>query len=147
MAEAGGAPMSCLLGERRLILPSAFKAVGNSSAESPIMVRGGDGSLPRAESTMMAPETSPKGERLRPPKWSVMNSRLPKRMVLLKEKPPHDRHSPSMVMASTDDGTIGTSRGKAPCKSPFLAHQLSVFFAPIRYRVVKITRYCFEIVF
>jgi hypothetical protein len=42
-------------------------------------------------------------------------------------------------MAIVDDGTIGRSRGKAHCKSPFMAHQLSVFSAPVRYRVVNIT--------
>jgi hypothetical protein len=38
------------------------------------------------------------------------------------------------------------SRGKAHCKSPMLVHQLSVFFAPARYRVVKIMCSCFEVV-
>jgi hypothetical protein len=33
------------------------------------------------------------GERLRPPKQSAMNSWLPKRMVLLREKSPHIKHS------------------------------------------------------
>jgi hypothetical protein len=58
-------------------------------------------------------------------------------MVLLREKPLHIRRSPSTAMASTDEETIRTSRGKACYKSPFLAHQLSVFFALVRYRVVK----------
>jgi hypothetical protein len=40
--------------------------------------------------------------------------------------------------AYIDDGTIVMSRGKAHYKSPYLAHQLSVFFALARYRVVKI---------
>jgi hypothetical protein len=49
------------------------------------------------------------------------------------------------------DGDCGcwndqTSRGKAHWKSPFLARQLSVFFAPTRYRVVKITCFSFEVV-
>jgi hypothetical protein len=48
--------------------------------------------------------------------------------------------------ASFDGGTIETSRVKARCKFPFLAHQLSVFFAPVRYRVVKITHSCSEVV-
>jgi hypothetical protein len=38
-----------------------------------------------------------------------------------------------------DDGTIGMSRGVACCKSSNLVRQLSVFFAPARYKVVKIT--------
>jgi hypothetical protein len=45
-----------------------------------------------------------------------------------------------------DEGTIRISRGKACCKSPFLACQLSVFFAPARYRVVKIAHSYFEMV-
>jgi hypothetical protein len=47
---------------------------------------------------------------------------------------------------SFSDGTIGTSRGKAHYKSPYLVCQLSVFFAPARYRVVNITCSCFEVV-
>jgi hypothetical protein len=38
------------------------------------------------------------------------------------------------------------SRGVACCKSSFLAHQLSVFFVPVRYIVVKIACSCFEMV-
>jgi hypothetical protein len=41
---------------------------------------------------------------------------------------------------STDEGTIETSRAKARYKSPFLAHQLSVFSAPANYGVVKTAR-------
>jgi hypothetical protein len=37
-------------------------------------------------------------------------------------------------------------RGVACCKSSFLVHQLSVFFVPVRYIVVKITCSCFEMV-
>jgi hypothetical protein len=44
------------------------------------------------------------------------------------------------------EGTIRTSRGKARYNFTFLAHQLSVFFAPTRCRVVKITRSCSEMV-
>jgi hypothetical protein len=43
-------------------------------------------------------------------------------------------------MAIADEGTIIISRGKASCKSLFLAHQLLVFFASGRYNVVKSTR-------
>jgi hypothetical protein len=43
-------------------------------------------------------------------------------------------------MAIADEGTIEMSKGKARYKSPFLVHQLSVFFAPARYKVVKIVR-------
>jgi hypothetical protein len=45
-------------------------------------------------------------------------------------------------MAIADERTIETSRGKAHCKSPFLARQLSVFFTSTRYRVVKIVCSC-----
>jgi hypothetical protein len=38
------------------------------------------------------------------------------------------------------------SRGVAHCKSPFLVHQLSVFFTLARYRVVKIACSCSEVV-
>jgi hypothetical protein len=47
------------------------------------------------------------------------------------------RHSHSAATTIVDDGTIGTFREKAHYKSPFLARQLSIFFAPARYRVVK----------
>jgi hypothetical protein len=50
-------------------------------------------------------------------------------------------------MMITDEGTIGTSRGKAHYKSPFLPRQLLVFFAPARYMVVKIARSYFKVVF
>jgi hypothetical protein len=49
-------------------------------------------------------------------------------------------------MMSADARTIGTYRGKARCKSSFLAHQLSVFLALTRYRVVKIARSSSEVV-
>jgi hypothetical protein len=129
--------VSCLLGEKRSILPSSSGALGNPSVESPVMVRCEDGGPPRVE---------PMGERLRPPKWSVLYSRLPKRMVSPREKPPHDKRAPPASTVSTDDGTIRTSRGKAHCKSPFLVHQLLVVFALARYRVVKITHSYSEVV-
>jgi hypothetical protein len=91
-------------------------------------------------------EPSHMGETLRPPKWSVMNSRLSKRMVLPRENPPHNKRSPPAATVSTDDGTIGTSRGKARCKCPFLARQLQVLFSSARYRVVKITCSCSKMV-
>jgi hypothetical protein len=50
---ASEAPVSCLLGEGRLILPSLSEAVGNSSAESPIMVCGGDGGPLQSAPMMM----------------------------------------------------------------------------------------------
>jgi hypothetical protein len=42
--------------------------------------------------------------------------------------------------------TIGTSRGKARYKSPFLVNQQSVFFTLARYKVVKIAHSSFELV-
>jgi hypothetical protein len=50
------------------------------------------------------------------------------------------------VVAIGNEGTNRMSRGKSWCKSPFLAHQLLVFFAPTRYRVVKITCSCSMVV-
>jgi hypothetical protein len=81
----------CLLADGRSILPSPSEAMGNSSAEFPVMVHGGDGGLLRVEPMMIAYETSPEGERLMPPKKLAMNSILPKRMVSLREKPSHDK--------------------------------------------------------
>jgi hypothetical protein len=85
------------------------------------------------------------GEMLRTPKRLVMNSRLSKRMFLLREKPPHDMRSLSAATSSADDRTIETSRGKARYKSPFLACQLSVFFIS-KNRVVKNVHSSFEMV-
>jgi hypothetical protein len=132
------APVPCLLGEGRSILPSSSKAIWNCSVDSPVMAHGGDGSPPRVEPMMAASEPSPMGARIRLLKRSVMNSRLPKRMVSPREKSSLDRHSPPVAMMSADDGTIGTSGEKAHCKSRFLACQLSFFSAPTKYRLVKI---------
>jgi hypothetical protein len=67
-------------------------------------------------------------------------------VVSIREETSHDKHSPSAMMVSTGDGTIGTSRGKACCKSTFLACQLLVSFALARCKVVKITRSYSEMV-
>jgi hypothetical protein len=88
--------------------------------------------------TNMAHESHSLGERLRRPRRSVVNSRLSKWMVL-----PRDRLTPVGLLPlatneSFGEGTIGTSRENTCCKSPFSTRQLSVFFAPARYRVVKI---------
>jgi hypothetical protein len=58
----------------------------------------------------------------------MMNTKFTRQMVSLRENPPHIKRSPLEVMVITDERTIRTSRGKALYKSPFLAHQLSVFF-------------------
>jgi hypothetical protein len=138
--------MPCFRGDGRSILPSPSEAMWNSSTESPVMARSRDGVPPRVESMTIAPEPSRMRERLRPLKQSVMNLRLLKRMVLPREKTSHDGHSLSVVMMSTDEGTIRTFRGKARCKSAYLAHQLSLFFAPTRYWVVTISRSCSDVV-
>jgi hypothetical protein len=100
--------------------PSLPKAMWNSSMESPIMAHSGDNGLLWVEPAMVASEMSLLGERLWSPKQSVVNSRLPKQMVSLREKPPHDRHSSLATTVSADEGTIRMSRGKMRCKSAFL---------------------------
>jgi hypothetical protein len=67
-------------------------------------------------------------------------------MVLPRENPPQVKRSPLAAMAITDEQTIVMSRGKALCKSPYLARQLSVFFAPVRNKVVKIVHSSSEMV-
>jgi hypothetical protein len=112
--------------------------VWNSLIESSIMAYNGDSSPPWVEPRRVASESLPLGERLRPPKQSAMKSRLPKRMVSSPEKQPYVKCLLLAKMASADEGTIGKSRGKGHCKSPFLAHQLLVFSTPANYGVVKI---------
>jgi hypothetical protein len=75
-----------------------------------------------------------------------VNSKLSKWMVLPRARPMSVGLLLLAMKRSFGEGTIRTSRGKAHCKSPFLAHQLSVFFALARYRVVKIAHYSFEVV-
>jgi hypothetical protein len=130
--------VSCLLGEGRSTLPPLSEAMWDSSVEYPVLARDGDGGPPRVVSMTATSEPSPMGERLKPPNRSEMKSRLPKRLVSRREKISHERRSPSTTTVSFVDVTIGTSRGKAWCKSSFLVRQLSVFFAPARCRVVKI---------
>jgi hypothetical protein len=114
---ANEAPMLCCLGEGWLKLPSPVDAVRNSLVESSIVAP-----------MKMAPSLPLLGDRLRPPKLSPMNSKFPRQIGSPRKNPPHARCSPSAVMEIEDDGTFGTSRGVARCKSPFLACQLSVFF-------------------
>jgi hypothetical protein len=61
-------PMSCLLGEGRLILPSLSEVVWNSSVGFPGMARSGDSGQLWVEPMTTASEPSPKGEGLRAPK-------------------------------------------------------------------------------
>jgi hypothetical protein len=75
----------------------------------------------------------------------MMNLKFLMWMVSPKENPPHVKRSPSAAMVIADEGTIETFRGKTRCKSPLLGRQMSVFFELARYRVVKITRSCFEV--
>jgi hypothetical protein len=65
------------------------------------MVRS-DGDPLRAVPTKMVPELFPLGERLRLSKMSAMNSRLPKRMVSPREKPPQVKCSLLVVTMSVD---------------------------------------------
>jgi hypothetical protein len=78
VAGAGEAPTPCLLGEGRMKPPSPLEVMWNSTAESHIMAHSGDGGPLRVEPMTVPSELSLLGERLRPPKYSVMNSRLPK---------------------------------------------------------------------
>jgi hypothetical protein len=125
----GGGRSPCDIPSRRgeVDPPSLSEAMWNSSVESPIMARNGDGGPLRVEPMMAVSESSLLGERLIPLKQSMMNSRLPKQMISPREKPLYDRRSPSEVTVSADDETIGTSREKVHCKSPYLACELSVF--------------------
>jgi hypothetical protein len=113
---------------------------------SPIMVRDGSSGSPRDVSVMMAAEPSLRGKRLRLPNQLVMNSTPPKWMISPGEKTSLGERLPPMAAMNADDGTIGMARGEARCKSPFLACQLSVCFALARYRVVKVTFSCSELV-
>jgi hypothetical protein len=74
----GKAAVLCHLRERRSILPSLSDALWNSLMESLIVAHSGDSGPPRAKPMMMASELSPMRERIRPPKRSVVNSKLPK---------------------------------------------------------------------
>jgi hypothetical protein len=71
-------PLRYTFWEGRLEPPSLAEYVWNSSVESLIMARNGDRGLLWVEPMKAASEPSPLGERLRPPKQSVMNLRLPK---------------------------------------------------------------------
>jgi hypothetical protein len=130
--------MPRLLGEGGPKLPSPLDAVRNSSTESSIMTHCGVDAPLQVELMKAAPAAPLLGERHRPLKQSVMNSKFPRRTVSPRENPPHIKHSPSAAMMIADEGTIRACRGKLRCKSIFLAHQLSMFFAPARYMVVKI---------
>jgi hypothetical protein len=75
-----------------------------------------------------------------------MNSSLVKWMVLPRARPTPVGLLLLAMNESFGAGTIRTFREKARCKSLFLVHQLSVFFTLARYRVVKITCSCSEMV-
>jgi hypothetical protein len=70
---------------------------------------------------------------------------LLKRMVLPGARPTPVGWLPLATKESFGEGVIVASRGKVRCKSPFLVHQLFMFFAPVRYRVVKIV-HCYSAV-
>jgi hypothetical protein len=77
--------------------------------------------------TKMALESHSSRDRLRRPKRSVVNFGLPKQMVSPRERLTLVKMFPLAMEESFSEVTIRTSRGKACCKSPFLACQLSVF--------------------
>jgi hypothetical protein len=77
---------------------------------------------------------------------SEVNSRLLKWIVLPGAKPTPVRLLPLATKESFSERTIRMSRGIARYKSLYLEHQLSMFFAPTRYRVVKISRSCSKVV-
>jgi hypothetical protein len=94
----------------------------------------------------MALESHSWGERLRHPIRSVMNSRLLKRMALPGARPMLVGLLLLPMSEGFSAGTIGMFREKTHYKPPFLAHQLSLFLAPARYRVVKIACSCSKMV-
>jgi hypothetical protein len=67
-------------------------------------------------------------------------------MVLPGARPTPVKWLPLAMNESFGEGTIRTSRGKARWKSPYLARQMSMLFAPARYRVVKIVHSYSEVV-
>jgi hypothetical protein len=62
-----------------------------------------DGNQLRVIPMKTSPESLPLGERLRPPKQSMLISRLLKRTVSPRGKLPQARCLPSVVMASVDE--------------------------------------------
>jgi hypothetical protein len=137
VVKVGGASMPCLPGEGRSVLPFLLGIFMNSSVESLVTVHYRSGGPPWKGPMTMTPEPSLGGEALAAESVSD-ELEIPKQMVLPRKKPSHNKHSSLASAPCVDDGTIGTSRGKARCKSPFLACQQLVFFAPPRYTVVKI---------
>jgi hypothetical protein len=101
----GETPMTCLLGERRSSPPSLSEAMWNFLVESPVMAYSGDDGPPWVEPMVVTLELLLQGERLRPLKQSTMNSRIPKRMVLLREKPSCEKHSLSAAIVIADERT------------------------------------------
>jgi hypothetical protein len=102
--------------------------MGNPSVEYLVMAQYRGSGPMQAGPMTMAPEPSPGGE-VQAAELISDELKIPKVDSFTEGKPSHDKCSPPAVAASANDGTIGTSRGKAHCKSPFLACQLSVFFA------------------
>jgi hypothetical protein len=105
----GKAPTPSLLGEGRPHHPPPLQAMWNSLVESSIMAHCGDGGPLRVEPMKVVPEFLLLGERLRLPKLSMMNSKLPRQMISLWKKPQHVKRSLSTEMVSRDERTIGTS--------------------------------------
>jgi hypothetical protein len=101
-------------------LPPVPEAALSSSEDSSRAVHK-EGDLMWTIPTNMAHEFHSWGERLRWPRRSAVNSGLPKRMVLPGARPTPVGLLPLAMKESFGKGTIRMSRGKAHCKSPYLA--------------------------
>jgi hypothetical protein len=75
----------------------------NSLVDSSIMAHIEVGGPLWGESMKVMLESFLLGERLRPPKQSAMNSRLPKRTVSSRRKPPHIKCSPLVETLSAEE--------------------------------------------
>jgi hypothetical protein len=101
-------------------LPPMPEAVLSSSEDSSRAVHKEDDLMWTIPSNM-AHEFHSWGERLRRPRRSAVNSGLPKWMVLPRARPTPVGLLPLATKESFGKGTIRMSRGKARCKSPYLA--------------------------
>jgi hypothetical protein len=104
-------------GTRSLELSPSSEIVSPSSkSTSRVVCKDGDPlcTIP----TKMAPQSPPSGERLRRPKRSVVNFRLPKQMVSLGMSPTSFVLLPLETKVSFGEKTIRTSRGKHTVNPP-----------------------------
>jgi hypothetical protein len=114
--------------ESRAPPPPLSPLVALSSSEDSLRAVCRDGDPSYTIPMKMELESHSWGEILRWPRRSTVNSRLPKRMVLPRARPMSVGLLPLAMKESFGEGTIRISKGKAHCKSPFLVHQLLVFF-------------------